>query len=53
VAFEALDDEPATAALTDQYLLENEYENDFSGKRLRHEIDLPDARTVSLRPAHF
>ena len=43
----AYDDEPATVALMDQYLLENGYENDFSEKRLHHEIYLSDARKVA------
>lgn len=40
------DDEPATVALMDKYLLENGYENDFSDTRLHHEIYLSDARKV-------
>jgi len=43
----AFDDEPATVTLMDQYLLENGYENDFSEKRLHHEIYLSDARRVA------
>lgn len=43
----AFDDEPATVALMDQYLLENGYENDFSEKRFHHEIYLSDARRVA------
>ena len=41
------DDEPATVSLMDAYLLENGYENDFSGSRLHHEIYLSDARKVA------
>ncbi len=43
----AFDEEPATIALMDQYLLENGYENDFSEKRLHHEIYLSDARRTA------
>ena len=42
----AYDDEPATVALMDEYLLANGYENDFSNGRLHHEIYLSDARRV-------
>ena len=42
----AFDDEPATVDLMDSYLLEHGYENDFSEKRLHHEIYLSDARRV-------
>lgn len=38
--------EPATAAAMDAYLRENGYENDFSDRRLHHEIYLSDARRV-------
>lgn len=41
------DEEPETVALMDQYLLENGYENDFSGNRMHHEIYLSDARRVA------
>ena len=41
------DDEPATASMMNAYLLENGYENDFSGSRLHHEIYLSDARKVA------
>ncbi len=41
------DDEPATVALMDEYLKENDYENDFSNTRLHHEIYLTDARKVA------
>ena len=43
----AYDDEPATVALMDRFLLENGYENDFSAERLHHEIYLSDARRVA------
>ena len=42
-----LDDEPATVSMMNAYLLENGYENDFSGSRLHHEIYLSDARKVA------
>ena len=38
------DDEPATVALLDRFLLENGYENDLSDTRWHHEIYLSDAR---------
>lgn len=41
------DDEPATVALMDEYLRANGYENDFSDKRLHHEIYLSDARRTA------
>ena len=34
----SFDEEPASVALMDAYLLENGCENDFSGARLHHEI---------------
>ena len=40
------DDEPATVAIMDRYLLENGYENDLSDTRLHHEIYLSDPRKV-------
>lgn len=40
------DDEPATVALLDQYILENGYVNDISNERLHHEIYMSDARKV-------
>ena len=40
------DDEPATVALMDQYILENGYVNDLSKERLHHEIYMSDARKV-------
>lgn len=43
----AFDDEPATVSMMNAYLLENGYENDFSGSRLHHEIYLSDARKVA------
>lgn len=42
----SFDQEPETIALMDQFLQENGYENDFSAKRLHHEIYLSDARRV-------
>ena len=42
----AFDHEPATVALMNQYLEENGYENDFSERRMHHEIYLSDARKV-------
>ena len=41
------DDEPATVARMDEFLAQNGYENDFSDKRLHHEIYLSDARKVA------
>ena len=43
----SFDDEPATVSMMNAYLLENGYENDFSGSRLHHEIYLSDARKVA------
>jgi hypothetical protein len=43
----AFDDEPKTVALLDAYLQENGYVNDFSEKRLHHEIYMSDARKVA------
>ncbi len=43
----AYDDEPATIALMDRFLQENGYVNDFSEKRMHHEIYLSDARRVA------
>ena len=40
------DDEPATVAVMDRYLHENEYVNDLSETRLHHEIYLSDARKI-------
>jgi len=40
------DNEPATVEIMNQYLEDNGYENDFSDKRLHHEIYLSDARKV-------
>ncbi|MCI7605891.1 MAG: GyrI-like domain-containing protein [Spirochaetales bacterium] len=40
------DAEPATVAIIDQYIEENGYRNDFSEKRLHHEIYMSDARKV-------
>lgn len=41
------DDEPASAALMDEYLAENGYENDINDKRLHHEIYLSDPRKTA------
>ena len=41
------DNEPATVAIMDEYLKQNEYENDITDKRLHHEIYLSDARKVA------
>ncbi len=43
----AFDDEPATVAIMDGFLVANGYENDFSATRLHHEIYLSDARKVA------
>ncbi|MCM1171464.1 MAG: GyrI-like domain-containing protein [Clostridium sp.] len=43
----AFDDEPATVALMDKFCLDNGYVNDFTEKRLHHEIYLSDARRVA------
>lgn len=40
----AYDDEPETVAAMDAYLLEHGYQNDFSERRLHHEIYLSDPR---------
>ena len=42
----AFDDEPATVAVMDKYVLDNGYVNDISRERLHHEIYLSDARKV-------
>lgn len=41
------DDEPATVVLMDEYIKQNGYVNDFSDKRLHHEIYMSDARKVA------
>ncbi|MBR5098241.1 MAG: GyrI-like domain-containing protein [Spirochaetales bacterium] len=41
------DDEPATVALMDEFIKKNGYVNDFSDKRLHHEIYMSDARKVA------
>ena len=41
------DDKPETVAIMDAYLEEQGYINDFSDKRLHHEIYLSDARKVA------
>ena len=38
------EDEPATVALMDEYLVENGYVNDITDTRLHHEIYMSDAR---------
>jgi hypothetical protein len=43
----AFDTEPESVALMDAYLKENGYENDFTDKRLHHEIYMSDARKVA------
>jgi hypothetical protein len=43
----AFDDEPKTVDLMDRYLQENGFVNDFSEKRLHHEIYMSDARKVA------
>lgn len=40
------DDEPATVAIMDEYLVENGYMNDMTDRRLHHEIYLSDTRKV-------
>ena len=41
------DEEPATIAIMDNYVQENGFTNDITGKRLHHEIYLSDARKVA------
>ena len=41
------DDEPASVAQMDAYLLQNGYENDLRGDRLHHEIYLSDPRKTT------
>ena len=41
------DDEPATVALMEQYLEENDYMQDFSDTRMHHEIYLSDPRRTA------
>ena len=43
----SFDSEPATIALMDDYIKEQGYVNDFSDKRLHHEIYMSDARRVA------
>jgi len=43
----SFDEEPATVAAMDAFVLQNGYENDFSNDRLHHEIYLSDARKVA------
>lgn len=42
----SFDDEPATVAIMDEYLIENGYMNDMTDRRLHHEIYLSDTRKV-------
>ena len=41
------DDEPATVAIMDEYLLKNGYENDINSSRRHHEIYFSDARKTA------
>ena len=41
------DNEPETVEIVNRYIAENGYENDFSDKRIHHEIYLSDARKVA------
>lgn len=41
------DDEPASIALMDKYLIENGYQNDITDSRLHHEIYLSDPRKTA------
>ena len=41
------DNEAESVALMDAYLTENGYENDFSDKRMHHEIYLSDVRRAA------
>ncbi len=43
----SFDNEPATVAIMDKYLLSNGYENDMNDNRLHHEIYMSDARKVA------
>ena len=43
----AFDEEPATVALMDKFLVKNGYVNDISKTRLHHEIYLSDARKAA------
>ncbi len=43
----SFDDEPASVALMDEYLVGNGYENDINDKRLHHEIYLSDPRKTA------
>ena len=43
----AFDDEPNTVAVMDRFIADNGYENDFTDRRLHHEIYLSDARKVA------
>lgn len=41
------DDEPASVALMDDYLAQNDYVNDLTAERLHHEIYLSDPRKTA------
>lgn len=43
----SFDDEPASVAIMDEYLVQNGYVNDMADGRLHHEIYLSDARKVA------
>ncbi|MFA9424513.1 MAG: GyrI-like domain-containing protein, partial [Sedimentibacter sp.] len=44
----SFNDEPATVAKMDQFLIEQKYENDFTSQRLHHEIYLSDPRKTNV-----
>lgn len=44
----AFDEEPETVQKMDEYILENDYENDFTDARLHHEIYLSDPRKTTV-----
>ena len=41
------DDEPATVAVMDEFIMQNGYVNDFNKDRMHHEIYMSDARKVA------
>lgn len=43
----SFDDEPATVAIMDEFIMQNGYVNDINESRLHHEIYLSDARKVA------
>lgn len=43
----SFDDEPASVALMDQYIMEHGYQNDITNSRLHHEIYLSDPRKAA------